>query len=118
MALRAIFLAAVAGLLAFSSCSPGGPAGPAVRPDAPITEYSSQQIRRDLTGKQRPEVERLLGVPDSVTGSPDSSGAYYYKTFEKQRRWAAVDSRTQTPCHIVIVRFEKGAVQEVEFRCW
>lgn len=115
----AIVVAGIAMLLAETSCSPGGPAGLPVRKEPPFVQYHAQQMRRDLTGKTRPDVERILGEPDSVSGFSDpSTGTSFYKTYERKRHWAVIDPRTENPCPIIIFRFEKGVVQDVEFRCW
>lgn len=69
-------------------------------------------------GKPRAEVETFLGKPDSESGFDGEAGILFYKTYESKRNWEITDPETNDPCRIVIVRFDKGVVSEVEFRCW
>ncbi len=115
---RAFFLALVAASLVPLACSVGRKGGPAVPEEVPVRKYYTHQIRIPVIGKTAAEVERILGKPDSATGSGDQPDAYYYKAFQTERNWVVLDSDSDETCEIVIVRFEKGIATDMEFRCW
>lgn len=115
---KAIFLALVAASLVPLSCSVRRGEGPAVPEHVPVRKYYTHQVTLQVVGKSAPEVEQILGKPDSVTVSENQPGSYYYKAYKTERNWVVLDPESDDPCEIIIVRFEKGMANDVEFRCW
>ena len=104
--------------VALGSCAATKPVGDPAKEVVPPAKYYSNEIRRTLMGKPRAKVETVLGKPDSESGFDGGAGNIFYKTYESKRNWKITDPETNDPCRIVIVRFDKGVVSEVEFRCW
>jgi len=114
----AIFLALFAASLIPLSCSVRQGVAPAVPEHVPVRKYYTHQIRLQVVGKPAPEVEQILGKPDSVTGQENQPGSFYYKAYETERNWVVLDPDSDDSCEIIIVRFEKGVANDMEFRCW